>query len=182
MGALGFVEAAQWLALAAVTVVGALLVVDTLRTGISPYPSTKAQRAAVLAQVPERFSGRAYELGAGWGGLAWALARARPGATVVAVERAWVPWAALVLRRALFPLPNLVLRRADFLKLPLGDGALFVCYLFRGAMQRLSAKLSVEAQPGALLITHTFALPGRAPATTVRLNDATRTVVDVHRL
>jgi hypothetical protein len=174
--------AAQWLALAVVTLLGAVLVVDTLRTGISPYPSTAAQRAAVLAQVPLDFAGRAYELGAGWGGLAWALARARPRATVVAVETAWVPWAALRLRRTFAPVPNLVLLRADFLKLPLGDGALFVCYLFRGAMRQLSEKLAREAQPGALLVTHTFALPGRVPASTVRLADATRTVVDVHRL
>jgi 16S rRNA A1518/A1519 N6-dimethyltransferase RsmA/KsgA/DIM1 with predicted DNA glycosylase/AP lyase activity len=113
------------------------------------------------------------ELGSGWGGLARALARRCPKAQVIGIEAAFVPWAFSRLVQALAPLPNLTLRRADFLSQPLDQASLAVCYLFTGAMQRLSERLS----PGTLIVSSTFALPGRAAAQTLRADDLYRTPI-----
>jgi hypothetical protein len=56
---------------------------------------------------------------------------------------------------------------------PLDDASLAVCYLFTGAMQRLSERLPASV----VVITSTFALPGRTPAQTLRADDLYRTPV-----
>jgi hypothetical protein len=161
------------LALAIAGLAALSLIVSTLRLGIGPLPTSREVRGLILSLCPEDTRGLAYELGSGWGGLARALARRCPRAQVVGLEAAFVPWAFSRMVQALVPLPNLTLRRADFLKQPLDEAALAVCYLFTGAMQRLSTHLS----PRTTLVSSTFALPGRTPAQTVRANDLYRTPV-----
>ncbi len=171
----------QWLALAVVLFAGASLVYFTLRTGISPMPSNRLQRAAILEAAGET-RGPIYELGAGWGSLAFALADRFPNAPVVAFERSWIPFAVMRLRQAVRPRKNLSLRRADFLRAPLGEAQLFVCYLFRGGMEALKPKLAREAANGARLVTHTFSVHGWTPASAQTLGDLYRTRVYVYRL
>src|SRR4051812_41577730 len=92
---------------------GLSIVLGTARAGISPMPSTPTQVEGVLAALPAGFSGVVYELGAGWGSLAFAIARRFPRARVVAFELSWVPFAFLWLRAAWGP-RNVALRREDF--------------------------------------------------------------------
>lgn len=171
----------EWVALAVVLAAGASLVYFTLRTGISPMPSNAAQRAAVLAAIGPGAEGPFYELGAGWGTLAFALADRFPHAPVVAFELSWLPYAVMRLRQAVRARPNLTLRRTDFLQSPLGEARVFVCYLFRGGMEALKAKLEREAAPGALLVTHTFSVHGWTPVSEQTLDDFYRTHVFVYR-
>ena len=100
----------EWVALAVVVGAGASLVWFTLRTGISPMPSNRAQRDAILAAIGEAPEGPIYELGAGWGTLACAIADRHPTVHVVAFELSWLPYLVLKLRAR----PNLEVRRADF--------------------------------------------------------------------
>lgn len=171
----------EWIALALVGLVGASLIYFSLRTGISPVPSNRLQRDAVLAAAGET-PGPIYELGAGWGTLAFALADRFPAAQVIAFELSWVPFAVMRLRHAIRPRRNLSLRRADFLRAPLGEAQLLVSYLFRGGMQALKAKLEQEAAPGARLVTHTFCVHGWEPMSEQTLGDFYRTHVFVYRL
>jgi hypothetical protein len=149
------------------------LILSTLRLGIGPLPTSRKVRALMLSLVPEDTRGTVYELGSGWGGLARALARRCPHASVVGVEAALLPWAFSRLTLALAPIPNLELRHADFFTLPLDGASLAVCYLFTGAMQRLGARLA----PTTSVVTSTFALPGRTPVQTVRADDLYRTPI-----
>lgn len=155
------------------------VIVSTLRLGIGPLPTSGAVREAVLELCPPAVEGTVYELGAGWGGLARALARRCPEAQVVAVEASWVPWAFCALVQRLAPVKNLRLVRASFFELPLGEAELLVCYLFTGAMTELAAR--VRFKPGALLISAVFALPGRQPEVTVRADDLYRSPVYRYR-
>lgn len=159
---------------------GASLVYFTLRTGISPMPSNALQRDAMLAAVGTP-DGPIYELGAGWGTLAFALADRFPQTPVVAFEQSWVPYLVMRLRQAARPRNNLTLRRADFLGVPLSEGRLFVCYLFRGGMEALRGKLEREAAPGSRVVTHTFSVHGWTPESQVTLQDFYRTAVFVYR-
>ena len=79
------------LSLLAVLTAFALLLATTIRTGISPVPTTPRVAAAMLDLVPALPPGRIYELGAGWGNLARALARRFPERQVVGYELSPLP-------------------------------------------------------------------------------------------
>jgi hypothetical protein len=133
----------------------------TLKLGISPMPTSAKVRAAMLSLLPTNTRGVVHELGAGWGGLALALARHCPDAHVVAWEVSWVPFAVAAIRARLARLPNLEVRRADFFAGNLGEAHVLVCYLFTGAMRRLDTKLRREfASAPLVVITNTFLLHG----------------------
>ncbi len=163
----------QWAALALAVLAGASLVYFTLRTGISPVPSNRAQRDAILAALGDAPKGPICELGAGWGTLACAIADRHPTVPVIAFELSWLPWLVLKLRAR----PNLEVRRADFLKADLRGT--FVCYLYRGGMAALKQKL--DGMTGFRLITHTFSVHGWTPESEQVLGDFYRTHVFVYR-
>ncbi len=150
---------------------------DAARLGIGPVPTVRSVRAALLTVLPADASGDWHELGAGFGGLAVAIARARPSLRLVAWEAALVPWLVLRARVALRGPTNLSVRRGDFFEGDLRGASGVVCYLFTGAMQRLGPKLRAELGPGAVVLSHTFALPDWKPERTVHAADLYRTPV-----
>ncbi|MDX1776026.1 MAG: class I SAM-dependent methyltransferase, partial [Desulfobulbales bacterium] len=115
--------------------------------------------------------GRIYELGAGWGALAFPMARRCPQATVIAYELSPVPWLFLKIRAFLFGPRNLKIIRRNFLNDDLSKAALVVCYLYPGAMAKLSPKLLFELKPGARVISNTFEIPTWTPAVVQNLED-----------
>lgn len=165
--------------LAVVCLAGASIVWQSLSVGISPMPSSARARDALLELVPVGQTGPVHELGAGWGTLAVPLARRLPTAHVIAWETSLVPFAVLWLRAR--KLPNLEVRRADFFTADFATAQVVVCYLFTGAMERLSPRLRAELPPGALVVSHTFALRGWEPELTRRLDDLYRTPVYRYR-
>ena len=62
----------------------ALLLVFTIRTGISAIPTTPRVAAAMFDLIPAGTRGVIYELGSGWGNLALGLAKRFPDCPVVA--------------------------------------------------------------------------------------------------
>jgi len=163
--------------LAVVVLAAASIIVATLRLGISPVPSSRRVRHAVLALAPRDVEGEVHELGAGWGGLAIALADANPRARVIAWEASFVPWLVFRLRLALRPRPNLTLKRADFFNGDLRQARLVVCYLWTGAMARLAEKFQAELADGAVVVSHTFGLRGWTAEETRWVDDVYRTPV-----
>lgn len=137
----------------------ALIVIYSLRTGISPMPSTPRARARILATLSEDTAGPIYELGFGWGNLAFALADRFPNAEVIGYELSPVPYLVSLLRQRLFPRQNLSFRREDFFSVPLEQASVIVCYLCPPLMRRLARKLEREAKPGTLVLSNTFSIP-----------------------
>lgn len=170
-------DVAGGLVLAVTVAALASVVWATLRLGISPMPTSPAVRRAVLALLPHDVDGEVHELGAGWGGLALALADACPRAQVVAWEASFVPWLWCRLRLALRPRKNVTLRHGDFFGADLSRARLVVCYLWTGAMTRLGPKLEAELPQGAVVVSHTFALRGWQAEQAVRVDDLYRTPV-----
>lgn len=153
-----------------------LTLVYTVKTGISPVPTSPRVRDKMLAMIPpERLAalerGRLFDLGSGWGTLAFALAKRFPEAQVTGYELSPLPWAVSRMLNLLLRRPNLWLRRADFMGAPLNDAALVLCYLYPGGMTRLQPKLAAELPPGALVISNTFAMPDWQPADIARADD-----------
>ena len=139
--------------------------VHSLITGISPMPTLPWERRVLFSALPhlpggDSAPGAVFELGAGWGSLAFPLARRYPEREVLAYELSPIPWAWCQLRRMVSRRPNLRVYRADFFSANLSGAALVVCYLHPGAMARLAPKLKAELPPGAVVVSHGFALPG----------------------
>jgi hypothetical protein len=176
------------LCLVSVLAAFALLLVYTIRTGISPVPTTPRVAAEIFEScppedlIPAEAGGAVYELGSGWGHLALALARRFPERAVVGYELSPLPWLVSRLLLRVRPRLNLTLRRADFWDADLGDAALVVCYLYPGAMRRLREKFERELPQGALVVSNAFLVPGWRPLETRHAADQYGTPVYLYRM
>ena len=166
---------------AALLAIGSIFVY-ALRTGITPMPTSRRVKAAMLELVPDDFEGTIVELGSGWGTLAVAFARRYPGCGVLAYELSPLPWLFSRLWCAVAALPNLRVHRADFHGARLHGAGLVVCYLFPGAMERLRPKLEAELTPGALVLSNTFAMPGWRPLAVGEAEDVHHSKVYLYRM
>jgi hypothetical protein len=162
--------------------IGLSIIWSSLRTGISPVPSSRKARQAILAATEAAPAGTILELGSGWGTLALALAKKYPQRQVIGFEISFIPWLVSVIVQHLQGTKNLKLRRQNFLSAELPPAALLVCYLYPGGMRKLATKLRTEQPPVAMLISNTFALPGREPAQIARLSDLYRSPIYLYRL
>lgn len=166
---------AEWLVLAIAVLALVSIVWSTLRFGISPMPSSRAVTKALLTLLSPTQDGAVHELGAGWGTLAFAIARHCPRARVIAHEGSLFPFAFCWLRSKLTPRANLELRFGDFMKADLSQAAGVVTYLWTGGMQALAPKFEAELKPGAFVLSHTFEWRGRTAVETHTAADLYRT-------
>jgi 16S rRNA A1518/A1519 N6-dimethyltransferase RsmA/KsgA/DIM1 with predicted DNA glycosylase/AP lyase activity len=143
----------------------------SLLTGISPVSSSFKSRRKIIQTVNPDQEGFIYELGAGWGALAFPLAKRCPGATVIAYELSPVPWLFLKMRALLFGPRNLRIVRRNFIKEDLSKASLVVCYLYPGAMTVLSSKLVMELKSSTTVISNTFPIPAWTPCFIQNLED-----------
>lgn len=142
---------------------GLLIVAYALRTGVPPMPTGPGTRAVMLQLLPETVEGTVYDLGSGWGGLAFALARRYPANRVVGIELSPLPWLFARTMLMLRPRPNLEFRRAELMTVALSDAGAIVCYLMPGTMRRLAPKLAKELRPGTPVVAYSFAFDGWRP-------------------
>lgn len=164
------------------------ILIGTLRTGISPMPSSrKAHRQVVrlLRQSNDLTSSKRQliDCGSGWGNLAFKLARHFPEDKVVGFELSRLPWLFSTLAARTMGLKNLCFIRADFLKQDLSTADVLVCYLHPEGMKKLNHKLtSVPSEYQQQLISIYFALPHRTPEYQKQLTDLYRTPIYQYQL
>ena len=157
------------------------IVWGSLRAGITPVPSSRKARQAILSAAEHAPDDTIIELGSGWGQLTVALATRYPQRKVIGYEISLVPWLVSLLLKRIYRLDNLSFQKSNFLRTELPQAALLVCYLYPGGMTRLARKL--KAKPTAqMLISNTFALPEHDPEQTIRLNDLYKSPIYVYRL
>jgi len=161
----------DYLILVLVVCGGAVSLIYYLITGISPVSSTFKSRKKIINSVSSDQEGYIYELGAGWGALAFPVARRCPNATVVAYELSPFPWMFMKIRAAIFGPRNLRLIRRNFLKDDLSKAAVILCYLYPQAMEKLSPKLAQELHAGTQIICNTFELPAWIPTVVANIED-----------
>jgi trans-aconitate methyltransferase len=159
-----------------------LIVVYTVITGLTPVPTSRAARSALLAVLPPESSGTIVELGSGWGGLGLALAERYPVCRVYGYELSPLPWLISRVRQALARRPNLALRRQDFFQVSLAHASLAICFLFPGGMERLKSKVQAELAPGALVVSNTHPIPGWEPAQIVHVRDQYASRIYVYQM
>ena len=150
----------------------AVVALYAIRVGVPPMPSNRAARQAMLKLLPEKIDGTIYDLGSGWGGLAFDLARKYPDNHIVGIELSPIPYLASRLLAFVIRRSNLSFRRADFLKTDLSDAGALTCYLMIWAMRKLEPKLRAELMPGAVVVSHAFAFVEWTPETYVIVPEA----------
>ncbi|RJG01212.1 class I SAM-dependent methyltransferase [Noviherbaspirillum sedimenti] len=138
-----------------------LLYWSSFRTQVPYYPSTKAVWQAVAGLLPPHRPLRCIDIGSGFGGLVLHLAAMRPDSLIAGIELAPLPW--LVSRlRARLQHSRARFMRGDYLDLDFADYDVVFAYLSPAAMPALWEKAHSEMRPGTLLLSHEFAIPGRA--------------------
>ncbi len=162
-------------------IVSASIVYSTLKYGISPMPSSSKVKKCIEEVLPDRVEGKVYELGCGWGALAFRLASLYPEAEIQAYEVSPMPWLYTYILQRIYRFSNMTLYWKDFYLDSLEDASLIVCYLYPGAMERLKKKFEEELKPGTLIVSNTFAIPGWEPEQVIKVNDFYRTKVYVYR-
>lgn len=152
----------------------------SIKNGISPMPTSPKVKARML-EIPLKLNqGTIYELGAGWGTLAFAFAKKYPAHQVKAYETSWIPYAFCCVRNFIYPQSNLQIYRVDFFNIPLQDAALVICYLYRGAMKKLKLKFDAELDAGAIVLSNTFKFLDKTPNYTFEVADLYRTKIYVY--
>ena len=131
-------------------------------TGVPPMPSTRRERADVVALLKEADIDEQaviYELGSGWGTLVIALAKAFPDAQVRGFELSPLPyWVARLRTRKM---ANVRLTRGNFFNADLRDADAVVCYLMVKPMPRVAALLDRTLEPGTPVVSIAFSFRDR---------------------
>ena len=159
---------------ASILVLGSILF-HTLRLGISPMPSSHRAVAAMLGAMPPKPE-EIVELGAGWGTLLVAAAKAFPQARISGYEISLVP---LLVSRLRFLLrgPKVALHRQDFRTAVLPKRGVVLCFLFPEGMRWVQKLIASQEFEELWLISHTFALPDATPEQILQLNDRYRSPI-----
>lgn len=142
-------------------------------------PSSGAAQKSFLTALPQNVK-HIYELGSGWGGLAFAMARAYPKATIHAFELSWLPWLVSVCVRAACRYQNVKIYRKNFFSCSLREADVVVCYLYPGAMHKLRPVLENGLKPGTWVLSNSFAIPGWKPRTVIPVADLWRSKIYVY--
>lgn len=166
------------------------IVWTTLSAGMSPMPSSKKARDAMIHLLESAGEGGGAEaeswpiidLGSGWGSLIIRLAVKYPSRQVVGYELSFLPWLVTVIITKLLGLKNITVYRQDFLKADLSACSVMVCYLFPAGMAALEAKLTTDETKTQYLISNNFALPSLTAEKTIHLNDFYKSPVYRYRL
>lgn len=128
-------------------------------------------RRALLPHLPSQGRGKIYELGSGWGGIAFLLAKRYPNCTVEAYELSFIPYLFSKIVHLFYSCPNLHIYRKNFFSELFSDATLIYCYLYSGAMIKLEEKFKEELQEGTIVVSNTFTIPGWSPYLTITTND-----------
>lgn len=150
----------------------------TLIYGIGPVPCSKKAVKVILQAIPKDVKGDIFELGSGFGGLAYALSSRFIKCQIVGFEISIFPF--LFSKFLYFFKKNLQFFWKDFYKNSLNSASIIVCYLYPGAMTRLQKKFENELNEGTWVISYTFAIPNWKPLYIYQLNDLYRSKVYVY--
>lgn len=157
------------------------IVIWSVYNGISPMPSSSKAKKCLLKHLPSQVEGKIYELGSGWGTLAFPLAAHNPNRHVIAIENSPFPLWVSRLRQLFHRQPNLTFLHKNFFDKDLSNAGLIVCYLYPGTMTKLKGKFDRELPSGTLVISNTFAIPGRKPIEVFDVEDLYKTKVYIYK-
>ena len=140
-----------------------------IRLGITPMPSSRKAVTTFINLIPDSTDGKIVDLGAGWGTLAYPIAKKFPDAEVVGCELSPIPWLYSRLKGVLVRRPNLTLHRQSVFDIDLSGVDVVVVYLHPAAMRKLGPKFERELRSGTLVLSNTFPVPNWESDQTIHL-------------
>ena len=162
---------------------GFSIVWSTLLLGISPMPSSKKARQAMmqLSVDIDTETGPIFELGSGWGSLIIPLAKQYPQRQVVGYELSIMPWLTTIILIKVLGLKNVSVYRQNFLNADLTRASIIFCYLFPGGMKTLERKLDTENGRLEYLISNYFSFSSHKPIKIIQLDDLYKSPVYLYK-
>jgi 16S rRNA A1518/A1519 N6-dimethyltransferase RsmA/KsgA/DIM1 with predicted DNA glycosylase/AP lyase activity len=160
---------------------GASILWSTLFLGISPMPSSKKARQAMIQLSHETGQGPIFELGSGWGNLLIPMALKHPQRKIVGYELSLLPWLTTAVLKRLFRLDNLQVFRKNFLHADLSSASLIVCYLCPNGMHDIETQLASKDGNLEYLISNNFALPSHQAVAKIQLTDFYKSPVYLYK-
>lgn len=154
------------------------IVISTWKFGISPMPSSRLAKDAIIKLLASLSTNEIYELGSGWGGLAMQIAKTFPKTKVIAYEASPIPWLWSFCVAKIKGIKNLELIYRDFIQEDLNNAEVIVCYLYPKGMKLLQEKLKKNHT----VISNTFAFPEASPTQTLFLDDFSSTRVYFYKI
>ena len=151
----------------------------TDRSRVPLYLSSEGAANALLGLLPAGAC-RVIDLGCGDGAVLRHLARRRPESRFIGIEHAPLPW--LWARVCARSHSNLEIHLGNFWRHILTDYDLVYAYLSPAPMPRLWAKACTEMKAGALLVSNSFVVPGRAETQRIAVNDKAMTYFYVYQV
>ncbi|WP_438348655.1 class I SAM-dependent methyltransferase [Paenibacillus sp. FA6] len=154
------------------------------KNGISPMPSSAPVRRAVIFEMNRMTEGERrliVEAGSGWGTLALDVARNTRGSQFVGIENSSIPLGISKLMARINQQTEVTFIRGDIYNYSYGNVNVVLCYLYPGAMKRLSKILYEQLAPEAIIIAICFALPDWQPERVITCGDLYQTKVYVYR-
>ncbi|MEM7175025.1 MAG: methyltransferase [Chlamydiota bacterium] len=146
----------------------ALVVVFTLKNGVSPMPTSVKVRNELIDHLPALKKKVIVDLGSGWGHLLFPLSKRYPSCKVIGYENSPLPyWFSSFFNHH----HNVKVVRQNFFETSLCHADLVICYLFPKGMEKLKEKLQQELPAGSLVVSHTFAIPGWEPTKVIQVKD-----------
>jgi len=119
------------------------IVVNSLKIGISPMPTSKKVSYEILKLIKDSKEDTVIDLGSGFGSLAIFLASNLPNKKIIAYELSFFPYLISLTLKKILNVNNLFIYKKDFLKENLKDSIL-VCYLCPSIIQKLENKIFDE--------------------------------------
>ena len=149
---------------------------STIRHGISPMPSNRASRQAMLSLLPSPPTHSIIDLGSGWGSLAFDVASKHPKSKIIGYELSLLPyWYSKIRYRR----ENLSFHRRNFMLQQYPDDVLFLCYLYPGGMEKVRDLVSGRR---CIVISNTFALPSHKATDSCKAADIYKSPIYLYEL
>jgi len=148
----------------------ALMYGKTYQTQVPLYLSSQEATKALSAMLPQQQHFSFMDLGSGCGGLLKTLSHLHSNGSYYGIEAAPLPYLVSTVRKILSA-SKYSIQWGDFWKDDLAQYDVVYAYLSPVPMQRLWEKARQEMQPGSLLISNSFIIPGVLPEKSIQLND-----------
>jgi len=138
-----------------------LVVYGSLKTGISPT-ITRPSHAKILAKIIVKLpQNRVYDVGSGWGVLAFFIASKNPQKEVIGIEYSWVPYLFSKLLEKFNKHKNLSFIHGDFRDFSWKEDEIVLAYLYPKGMEDLANTLQFSKP--AMIFSFGFVLPKFKP-------------------
>ncbi len=159
----------------------ALIFGKTYQTQVPLYLSSQEAAKTLASLLPNKKKFSFIDLGCGCGGLLNNLSKIRPNGSFHGIEAAPIPFL-LGKLQAIVSTPNKTIQWGNFWKHNLSSYDVVYAYLSPVPMQTLWHKACREMQPGSILISNSFIIPGVKPEKTLELNDFTGSTLYLWRI